>query len=313
MVQERIYSFNRYLQELFGQRVQRISLDAGFSCPNIDGTLSDKGCLYCNHTAFASSRRRQLPLEQQIQDSIDYWQRRCRLAKFIAYFQSYSNTNASLDILRQSYEVIKKYPQIVGLSIATRPDCVDEDKIRLIASYQRDYLVWVEYGLQTTDDGLLKGINRNHTYQDFLSALSLSRRYGLNVGIHLILGLPQANRQTLIVDIERISQLDIQGIKFHVLHVLKDTALAQDYQAGRVRLLSEDEYVHMVCDFLERIPKTTVILRLVSTAAKHCLIGPLWMNNKHRVIQSINHELGRRKTSQGYYFSVSDFAKAPRP
>ncbi len=178
---ERFYSFNRYLREKFGEKVQRISLDAGFSCPNLDGTLSDNGCIYCNNQGFSPYSRSAKGVSEQIKESIDFYRKRRKINKFIAYFQAFSNTYADLKVLSHNYDIIKEFPQIVGLFIATRPDCVDEAKIKFIAGYKKQYLVWLEYGLQTTHNHILKAINRNHSYEDFLKALKLSRKYGLNV------------------------------------------------------------------------------------------------------------------------------------
>lgn len=300
-MQERFYSFNRYLRDKFGQRVQKISLDAGFGCPNIDGNLSTDGCVYCNNKGFGKYARLGKSVEEQIEDSITFYGQRLGVKKFIAYFQSFTNTYADLEILKEKYDLIRKYPQIVALFISTRPDCINEEKIKLIADYQEDYLVWIEYGLQTTHNRILNLINRNHTYEDFLSALDLTRRYKINVGIHLILGLPSLTYGDMLVDIERIASLDIQGIKFHVLHVLKDTKLEELYRKGEINLLSQKEYIGIICDFLERLPKSLVILRLVSSALGDYLIAPLWMNDKHRVLEGIRKELEKRGTYQGYY------------
>jgi hypothetical protein len=186
----------------------------------------------------------------------------------------------------------------VGICISTRPDCIDEEKIKLISSYQKDYLVWIEYGLQTTDNNILSALNRQHTYGDFLTAISLTRKYKINAGVHLILGLAKAFKSA-DSDAEKIASLDIQGIKFHVLHILKDTVLKGLHENGRVTLLSEEEYIRSVCDFLEKIPKSIVVLRLASNAKPEHLIAPLWINKKNEIITRIKEEFSRRGTYQG--------------
>ena len=304
-MEERFYSFNSYLQRLFGERVHRISIDAGFDCPNLDGTLNSDGCLYCNNKAFGTYARTNSPIEEQIGDSIKFYNERLGVNKFIAYFQSFTNTYATLEVLKEKYEVIRKFPQIVGLAISTRPDCVDEERIKLISRYKEEYLVWLEYGLQTTHNHILKKINRQHTYQDFLKACELSRKYGINVGVHMILGLPFATYNDMIQDAQNIARLDIQGIKFHILHTLRDTVLCQMYERGEIDLLTKNEYVRIICDFLERIPSSWVVLRLVSTAFSEYLVAPSWINAKSQVIEDIKKELKNRESRQGCYYESS--------
>lgn len=298
---EPYYSFNRYLREKFGERVHRISITAGFNCPNLDGTLSKEGCVYCNNKAFAPFAGSSESIEGQIENSISFYGRKSGIKKFIAYFQSFTNTYAQLDELKECYDIIKKFPEIVGLSISTRPDFINNEKLDLIAQYSETYLVWIEYGLQTTNDSILNKINRNHTYSDFLKAVTDTRKRNINVGVHIIFGLPGSCYQDMMEDAKKLSVLDIQGIKFHVLHVLKDTPLEETYRKGKVTLLDKEEYVKIFCDFLERISAKTVILRLVSTAFPRYLIAPLWINNKSEIKEAVLKELERRGTYQGYY------------
>lgn len=301
-MQERFYSFNRYLREKFAERVHRISIDAGFSCPNIDGTLSSEGCIYCNNKGFAKYARTDKTIEEQIEESMIFYRKHMGINKFIAYFQAFSNTYSDTATLQKRYDIIRKFPDIVGLFISTRPDLIDDTKLSLISQYLKDYLVWIEYGLQTTHNHFLQSINRNHTYEDFLKAYALTRKFNINVGVHLILGLPSQTHDEMIQDAEKLSQLDIQGIKFHILHVLKNTSLEEIYRNTRLKLLSKDEYIKILCDFLERMPSSFVILRLVSTALKDYLVAPLWINQKDRLKAEIDSELKRRGTHQGYHF-----------
>ena len=304
-MKDRFYSFNQYLREKFGQRVQRISLDANFLCPNLDGSLSDSGCIYCDNKAFSPFAKKKVEIKEQMSKSIEFYRKRMGVGKFIAYFQAFSNTYADTKELKEKYDIIRQFPEIVGLFISTRPDCIDEEKIKLISSYKDDYLVWVEYGLQTTQERLLKEINRNHTYQDFLKALEITRSFGIDVGVHMILGLPTQTHQEIIEDARRIAGLDIQGVKFHILHVLKDTVLEKMYYNKEVELLSEDEYVRAVCDFLQLLPSSIVVLRLISDAPDQYLVAPKWINNKQRVIEKVKEELVNRDTYQGGKYESS--------
>ena len=305
-MKDNYYSFNTYLRKKFGQRIQRISIDAGFNCPNLDGALSKEGCIFCNNKGFGTYAASGKTITEQITESIDFYKKRLGVNKFIAYFQSFANTYDELKNLKQRYDEIRKFPDIVGLFISTRPDCVDEERLQLIADYRKDYLVWIEYGLQTTHNHILSSINRNHTYESFLGALNLTRKYEINVGVHMILGLPGATYQDMIEDAQRISCLDLQGIKFHILHVLSGSGLEHIYKQGKVKLLSEDEYVRIVCDFLEKIPPSWVILRMASSALGDYLIAPQWMSKKQKIIKNIQTELKRRGTCQGNsYASLS--------
>lgn len=300
---EPYYSFNRYLRRIFGERVHRISIDAGFKCPNINGHLSAKGCIYCNNKGFSLYAGRNIDTVTQIKNSIKYYKEKAGIKKFIAYFQPFSNTYADIDILREKYDIIKGFPEIVGLSISTRPDCVDEKKMRLISSYAKDYLLWIEYGLQTTHAHALSALNRNHTYGDFLKAVSLARNYNIQVGVHMIIGLPCLSYDETMQDALRLSACDIQGIKFHALHVFKDTTLYQIYNKGELKLIEKETYIKILCDFLERIPDNIVILRLISTANTEQLVAPLWINDKNFIIKGVNDEFLRRKSKQGIYYS----------
>lgn len=303
---EPFYSFNTYLKQKFGQRVHRISLDAGFTCPNLDGTTSDQGCIYCDNQGFSAYAGRKIPLEQQIRDSIDFYRKKMGVEKFIAYFQAFSSTHADIRSLKAKYDIIREFPEIVGLCISTRPDCVDEEKIALIAEYQAQYRVWIEYGLQTTHDRLLAAINRNHTYQDFLNALALARSRNIDVGVHMILGLPGAKHSDMMEDARVLSGLDIQGVKFHVLHVLANTPLEKMYRAGNVTLMEQHEYVRTLCDFLERIPPAFTILRLVSSASQECLVAPAWINRRQETMAAVIAELEKRGTRQGSRFESEE-------
>ena len=298
-MEEYFYSFNKYLKEKYGERVHRISIDGGFNCPNIDGTLSNQGCIYCNNKGFARYTGRSKTIGEQIEESMRYYHEHMGVNKFIAYFQAYSNTYADIETLQERYEIIRKYSNIVGLFISTRPDCVDEEKLSFIAQYKNDYLVWIEYGLQTTQNRILKQMNRNHTYEDFINAYDLTRKYHINVGVHIILGLPSQQYEEMMQDAERLASLDIQGVKFHVLHVLKDTPLEVLYKEGRIQPLTKDEYVKIICDFLERIPKSFIIMRLVSAALKEYFLAPFWMNKKRMFNEEVNKEFKRRGTKQG--------------
>ncbi|MBU0682909.1 MAG: TIGR01212 family radical SAM protein [Candidatus Omnitrophica bacterium] len=218
----------------------------------------------------------------------------------MAYFQNSAGTNASLEELKTSYDTIKDYQEIIGLSISTRPDCVSAEKLDLIAEYTDKYEVWLEYGAQTVHNKTLNKINRGHTFEQTVSAIKSAHARGIKVCAHIILGLPNETFEDMMMTAQTISRLPVSGVKIHVLHVLKNTILADLYHKGLVELFSQDEYVKTVCTFLEYLNAECVILRLVSTAKKEYLIAPEWINNKQRVIQEIETEFARRGTRQGF-------------
>ncbi len=297
---QRYFSFNTYLKKIFKERVHRISINAGFCCPNLDGTISHKGCIFCNNLSFVKEydfNTNQIEnIKNQIEQSIEFFTTQ-KIKKFIAYFQAYSNTYSDPETLKKIYDIIKNYPQIVGLSISTRPDCIDEEKLKLINTYTDNYLVWIEYGMQTSDDAILNWLNRGHSFFDFIKAVELTKKHPkINIGAHIMLGLPQ---QDIIKDAKAITELKINGVKLHVLHVLKGTYLERLYKEGNVRIITQTEYVEQVCSFLENIPPDVVIFRLVSTAKNDFLITPSWMNNKADIILEIEKELEKRNSYQG--------------
>jgi len=303
---KRYYSFNTYLRKIFKERVHKISINAGFRCPNLDGTKSLTGCIFCNNDAFSQKYDKNLSqienVRKQIFDTIQFFlssKRFKNIKKFIAYFQSYSNTYADLESLRNVFDIVKEFPQIVGISVSTRPDCIDIEKLKLINSYSDRYLIWIEYGMQTSDDKLLKWLNRNHTYEDFVSAVELTKKFDkINIAAHLIIGLPQ---QDVIKDAKEVTKLGLNGVKLHNLHVLKNTLLEQLYYQNKVKILDIDEYVDAVCKFLEHIPNDVVILRLVSSAKKELLVAPQWMNNKNNLIKMLQEKLELLDSYQGKY------------
>ncbi|MEA3306090.1 MAG: TIGR01212 family radical SAM protein [Candidatus Omnitrophota bacterium] len=302
-MEEYFYSFNDYLRKKFGRRVQRLSLNAGFTCPNRDGKISTEGCIYCNEDGFSPFAGTRLSLKAQIQQSIDYAKRRYKAEKYIAYFQNATNTYGSLYKLKKAYNAIKEFPDIVGLSISTRPDCVDKKKLDLIAAYCDNYDVWIEYGLQSVHDRTLDFINRGHCFHDFVKAAEMTVERNIKTGVHVILGLPGENREDILMTAKKIAKLPVSGIKFHALHVFKKTKLEEYYNGGRIQLLTFNEYVGIVCDFLEVTNPECVAFRLVSDARKDILVEPKWINRKSEVINAVKDEFKKRGTKQGSFWS----------
>lgn len=307
---KRYNDFNTYLKGIFKERVQKISLDAGLSCPNRDGTISRSGCIFCNQygSGTAAFIKEGLSIEEQIFRARKFLSKRYKAKKFIAYFQSFSNTYAPVSKLKSLYDQALVYKDIVGLAIATRPDCINDEILNLISSYKQKHLVWIELGLQSAHDTTLKLINRGHDVACFEKSVLMADRYGLNVCVHIILGLPGENREMMLQTISFLSRLPFQGIKIHLMYVEKDTQLAKLYETGKLNCLKQDEYVNLVVDCIERLPPNVIIQRLTGDPRKSALIAPNWAIDKALTLKLIHQALHRRNTWQGKIYRKSSVA-----
>lgn len=297
---KRYNQYSAHLKNKFGAKVYKVTLDAGFSCPNRDGKISNGGCIFCDDGgSFSQAHSNLLSVEQQLETGIKTLSERFKAQKFMSYFQAYSNTYKPVKELEVIYKSALKHPDVVGLSIGTRPDCVDREKLLLISEFNKDYYTWIEYGLQTIHDKTLQFINRGHDFDAFLKAYDISKSLGLNVCVHVILGLPGENRSDMLKTAEKLAQLRVDGVKIHMLCALKDTQLSKMYQDGEVSFISEDEYIDTVCDFLEILPPETTIHRLAGNGLKKNLIAPKWIGKKLDSLNKIDRELLRRNSYQG--------------
>jgi len=291
---------NSYLKGRFGERVQKITLDAGLTCPNRDGRVSTGGCLYCNARGSGTGAwGRGQGIPAQMEAGMARLSRRYGAARFIAYFQSFSNTYAPLTTLRELYDAALAPPQVVGLSVGTRPDCLADDVLDLLAGYARDRLVWLELGLQSAHDATLSLLNRGHDAACFSQAATRAASRGLAVVAHVILGLPGEGPGEMAATAEFLARLPVHGVKIHLLYVVKDSALARLHEQGEYVCLTEDQYVSGVVDFMERLPPHLVIHRLTSDPHAEELVAPAWCLDKPRVIKLIREEFLRRGTCQG--------------
>jgi radical SAM protein (TIGR01212 family) len=301
---KRYRDFNSYLKEIFGERVQKIPLDAGFSCPNRDGTISDKGCIYCDARGSGTGAmiNQGLSIIEQIEKGREYLGRRYGAKKFMPYFQSFTNTYAPLSKLKELYDQALERPDMVGLSVATRPDCVTKEVLKLLGSYQKDHLVWIEYGLQSAHDVTLTRINRGHDVACFEESVHMAKEYGLNVCAHIILGLPGETRDMMLQTARFLGRLPIDGVKIHLLYIVKDTPLESLYKKGKYQCLEKETYVDLVVDVLECLPSEMVIQRLTGDPAAEELIAPLWTKSKSDTLERIRRRLEERDTWQGRLF-----------
>jgi len=302
-MKNRYYDLNSYLRNIFGCRVQKISLDAGLTCPNRDGLISTDGCIYCNSRGSGTGAlQKGLPTTEQILKGKEFLMRRYKAKKFIAYFQSFSNTYGPYEKLKWLYEEALAIDDIVGLSIGTRPDCVDESILTLLEGYTKDYLIWIEYGLQSIHDKTLTVIGRGHDASCFKKAVEATRNRGIKICTHVILGLPFEDRGDMLATAKAVAAMEIDGIKIHLLYVIKGTRMEKLYLRGTYRCLELEEYANLVCDFLELLPPDMVIQRLTGDPHPAELVAPEWSLRKNETLSIIKKILADRDSWQGKRF-----------
>lgn len=296
---ERYRKLSTYLKEKYGVRVHKIGVDAGFSCPNRDGTISQAGCIYCNNAAFSFHSRQTTPppLAAQIETGIAAARQRFKAKKFILYFQAYTNTYGPLTELKEKYDIINQYSDIIGLAIGTRPDCINEAALNLISSYRDRYNVWLEYGLQSSHNQTLQAINRGHTYEDFLQAVNQTRQYKLNICAHMILGLPGESQEMILATARELARLKINSVKIHPLHIIRGTPLEQLFREGKYQPLTYNSYLDLLAEFISRLWPQTTIQRLSASCPRELLITPSWLAQRH----STDNDLERILTQKGYF------------
>lgn len=280
------------LLRTYGERVHKVAIDAGLSCPNRDGSKGIGGCTFCNNVTFSPNGRAPDPILEQIQNGREVLIKRTGAKKYIAYFQAYTNTYSDIETLSKMYETALSEDDIIGLSIGTRPDCVPDEVIDLLVDYQnKGFDIWLELGLQSAFDKTLKRINRGHGFEEYRQTLLAARGKGLRVCTHLIIGLPGENETHFKATLQRVLNLGVDGLKFHPLHVVKGTQLANDWRRGEYQPMTMEYYVKAVSDLIMMAPKDMIYHRLTGTANKQQLLAPEWCNKKWKVLNSIEAEL----------------------
>lgn len=301
---KRYNAFSDELKRRFGCKVQRISIDAGFTCPNRDGKLDTAGCIFCGgHGSGSHGIRRGLSVSAQIEHGREVMARKYRAERFIAYFQAYSNTYAPVDRLQSLFDEALAVPDVVGIIAATRPDCLPDEVLDYLAELNTRTYLWLELGLQSIHDRSLSFINRRHDYACCVDAVNRAKVRGLQVCVHMILGLPGETREEQLAMAGELNRLKVDGVKLHLLHVMKGTGLAEMYERGEVSLMDRDNYVGLVCDFLELLDPAILIHRLTGDGGHDNLVAPLWSLRKFEILNLIDAELERRNGRQGFRFS----------
>lgn len=307
----RFNDYPNYFRQLFGERVQKLSINAGFTCPNRDGTVGRGGCTYCNNDAFSPPYcRPKYSIDDQIRWGIDFLQQRYKARKFLAYFQNYSNTYAPLYQLRRIYNQALHYPEIVGLVIGTRPDVIDDEKLAYFKKLAQEKYVIIEYGIESCYNDTLKRINRGHTFEQSCEAIEKTASYGIKTGGHIMFGLPGETRTMMLREVEWLNKLPLNNIKFHQLQIMKNTAMAREYQEhpDKFNLFDAEEYTEFVIDFTERLNPDFVIERFAGEAPSQYVLSPGWGMRSHEMMSYIEKRMKERNTWQGRLYEKPEGA-----
>ena len=303
--EKRYHTWNYHLRNKFGKKIFKVALEGGFDCPNRDGTVAFGGCTFCSAAGsgdFAGDRVDPIPVQfEKIKNKMhEKWQD----GAYIAYFQAFTNTHAQLEVLKEKYEAALAIPGVVGLSIATRPDCLPDDVVEYLAELNERTYLWVELGLQTVHEKTSNIINRAHDMQCYYDGVAKLRKHNINICTHIINGLPLEDYDMMMETARVVSQMDVQGIKIHLLHLLKGTPMVKQYEKGMLEFMDQETYVKLVADQLEILPEEMIIHRITGDGPIDLMIGPMWSVNKWEVLNGIDDELKKRDSYQGKYFGV---------
>ena len=303
---KRYHTLNHFLREKFGEKVFKISLDAGFTCPNRDGRVSSGGCIFCSPRGSGDFAGTSQNIVEQFHEVKSMMNKKWKSGRYIAYFQAYTNTYAEADVLREKYYSVLNLEDVAGIAIATRPDCLPADVLDLLAEINSRTYLWVELGLQTMHERTARLINRGYGLDTYIASVKELKKRNIEVVTHQILGLPGENKLDMIQTVDFISNTGTQGIKLHLLHLLKDTRLAEMYRQGEFQLMSMEDYIEVVVDCIERIPENMVIHRITGDGPRDTLIAPKWSLKKFEVINAIEHLMMDRDTWQGKKYAPNN-------
>lgn len=301
---KRYYTWNRYLRNQFDMKIFKVALDAGFDCPNRDGTVAFGGCTFCSVAGsgdFAGDKVDPIPVQfEKIKLKMhEKW----KTGKYIAYFQAYTNTHAPIEVLKEKFEAALSLEGVVGISIATRPDCLPDDVVEYLAELNQRTYLWIELGLQTVHEKTAKLVNRAHDFPTYIEGVDKLRKHDIRICTHIINGLPLEDRDMMMETAKEVAKLDVQGIKIHLLHLLKGTPMVKQYEKGKLQFMERDAYIQLVADQLEVIPPEMVVQRITGDGPIDLMIGPMWSVNKWDVLNGIDAELARRDSYQGKFYT----------
>lgn len=310
MNNDKFYKLNSFLKENFKEKIYKVSLDGGFTCPNRDGKISNKGCLFCSDKGsgeFAGDRCK--TITAQIDEQIDFMKDKIGSSKVIAYFQNFTNTYGDVEYLRKIYYEALNHEKVIGIAIATRPDCLSDDVINLLDEINKKYFLWVELGLQTANDSIGKIINRGYDTTVYIDSCRILNEKNIKFVTHMIVGLPNEEKKDLYDTIDLINSVKSWGIKIHLLYILKNSKLLNYYQQNPFKIYEKDEYENTVIELLERLSPLIVVHRLTGDAKKDELFEPLWSLNKRSILNSIEKKLKSSKSYQGKFFNEKEAIK----
>ena len=300
---KRYYSLNYFLREQFGCKTFKISLDGGFTCPNRDGRAGTGGCTFCSSRGSGDyAGARLLTIGEQFDNIKEMMNKKWKEGKYIAYFQAYTNTYAPIEELKKKYEEAISKEGVVALSIATRPDCINDEVLDLIAEMNKKLYTWVELGLQTINEESAENFNRGYSLEVFDKAMEGLKSRGIDTVVHCIFGLPGETKEQMLETVDYVAHTGAKGIKFHLLHLMEGTRMVKDYEEGRLQFLSQEEYVDLICEGISRIPQDMVVHRLTGDAPRSLLIGPMWSLKKWEVLNAIDKALEDNDIYQGKNF-----------
>lgn len=300
--------FGDFLRNRFPYKVQKISINAGFTCPNRDGTKGWGGCTYCNNQTFSPEYcHTEKSVTEQLEEGIRFFSRKYPEMKYLAYFQAYTNTYDELSVLKANYEEALAYPGVVGLIVGTRPDCMPEALLDYFTALSKEKFVLIEYGVESTCDKTLTRINRGHTYEESETTIRRTAERGIYTGAHLILGLPGESREEILQHADRLSALPITTLKLHQLQLIRNTRMAKEYaeQPEEFHLYTADEYIDLAIDFIERLNPSIVVERFVSQSPKELLIAPDWGLKNFEFTAKVNKRIAERNARQGRLYISS--------
>lgn len=300
---KRYHSLNYFLRNKFNEKVFKISLDGGFSCPNRDGTISSGGCLFCSESGsgdYAGSRT--LSIGKQFCDVKEMMNKKWKEGKYIAYFQAFTNTYAPVEELREKYNEAIKQEGVVALAIATRPDCLGDDVLDLLEEINKDVYVWVELGLQTVSDETARKINRGYKLEVYEEAIKKLKERNIDFVTHCIFGLPGETKEDMLKTVDYVAHTGSKGIKFHLLHLMKNTPMVRLYERGELEFMSQDDYIDLICKAVSIIPEDMIVHRLTGDSPRDLLIGPMWSLKKWEILNAIDKALVDNGIYQGKEF-----------